>query len=135
MKPTDYLKSVGVDIFTKGHNSYKLSAPGMMDLTVESWQSGGSTMVSMCHYGEMNGDLMKDPDVLFKLEQEIITYREIQMDYTGYYSEDHAEIKDFVENTWVSNLIMQGHKVIKKEVNDIEYQLDDQGEMVEVTAQ
>ena len=134
-KPTDYLKSVGIDIFLQGHNSYKLASTGYMDLTVETWQEGKNTMVSMCHYGEQNGDLMADPDVLFKLEQEIITYREIQMAYTRYYSEDHAEIKDFMENTWVSNLIMQGHKVIKKEVNDIEYQLDDQGEMVEVTAQ
>ena len=134
-KPTDYLKSVGIDIFLQGHNSYKLASTGFMDLTVETWQEGKNTMVSMCHYGEQNGDLMNDPDVLFKLEQEIITYREIQMAYTRYYSEDHAEIKDFMENTWVSNLIMQGHKVIKKEVNDIEYQLDDQGEMVEVTAQ
>jgi hypothetical protein len=54
---------------------------------------------------------MKDPDVLFKLEQEIITYKEIQMDYTGYYSENHAEIKDFVENTWVDNLINQVQKL------------------------
>tara|TARA_R110002153_G_scaffold266410_1_gene429735 strand:- start:141 stop:560 length:420 start_codon:yes stop_codon:yes gene_type:complete len=134
-KPTDYLKSVGIDIFLQGHNSYKLASTGFMDLTVETWQEGKNTMVSMCHYGEQNGDLMADPDILFKVEQEIITYREIQMAYTAYYSEDHAEIKDFMENTWVSNLIMQGHKVIKKEVNDIEYQLDDQGEMVEVTAQ
>ena len=135
MKPTEYLKSVGIDIFLQGHNSYKLASTGFMDLTVEIWQEGKNTVVSMCHYGEQNGDLMKDPDVLFKVEQEIITYREMQNDYVAMYSEDHAEIKDFVENTWVSNLMMQGHKVIKKEVNDIEYQLDDQGEMVEVTAQ
>jgi hypothetical protein len=77
-KPTDYLKSVGIDIFLQGHNSYKLASTGFMDLTVESWQEGKNTMVSMCHYGEQNGDLMKDPDVLFKVEQEIITYREIQ---------------------------------------------------------
>ena len=118
MKPTDYIKSVGIDIFTKGHNSYKLSAPGMMDLTVESWHSGESIMVSMCHYGEQNGDMMKDPDVLFKLEQEIITYREIQMDYTGYYSEDHAEIKDFMENTWVPNLVAQGHRLVESEMEN-----------------
>ena len=120
-KPTDYLKSVGIDIFLQGHNSYKLASTGYMDLTVESWQEGKNTMVSMCHYGEQNGDLMKDPDVLFKLEQEIITYREIQMDYTGYYSENHAEIKDFVENTWVPNLVMQGQKLVKKEIDDITY--------------
>ena len=89
-----------------------------MDLTVETWQSGDAiTFVSMCHYGKpQNGDSMKDPDVLFKLEQEIITYREIQMDYTGYYSEDHAEIKDFVEDTWVPNLKMQGHKLYEKDI-------------------
>ncbi len=132
-KPTDYLKSVGIDIFLDGHNSYKLASTGFMDLTVETWQEGKNTVVSMCHYGEQNGDLMKDPDVLFKVEQETITYRvhqslmnqveqetityrEIQMDYTGYYSEDHAEIKDFMENTWVPNLIQQGHKVIEKDI-------------------
>ena len=115
-KPTDYLKSVGIDIFLQGHNSYKLASTGFMDLTVESWQEGKNTMVSMCHYGEQNGDLMKDPDVLFKVEQEIITYREIQIDYTNYYSEDHAEIKDFTEDTWIPNLVMQGHKLYEKDI-------------------
>tara|TARA_R110000765_G_scaffold289948_1_gene385961 strand:- start:118 stop:477 length:360 start_codon:yes stop_codon:yes gene_type:complete len=116
LKPTEYLKSVGIDIFLQGHNSYKLASTGYMDLTVETWQEGKNTMVSMCHYGEQNGDLMADPDILFKVEQEIITYREIQMAYTAYYSEDHAEIKDFMENTWVDNLIQQGHKVYEKDI-------------------
>ena len=127
MKPTQYLKSVGIDIFLQGHNSYKLASTGFMDLTVETWQEGKNTMVSMCHYGEQNGELMKDPDVLFKVERitdqswtqtnrEQITYREIQMAYTAYYSEDHAEIKDFMENTWVDNLIQQGHKVYEKDI-------------------
>jgi len=116
LKPTEYLKNVGIDIFQPGHNSYKLASTGFMDLTVETWQSDKSTFVSMCHYGEQNGDLMKDPDVLFKLEQEIITYKEIQMDYTGYYSEEHAEIKDFMENTWINNLVMQGQKLYEKDI-------------------
>ena len=119
MKPTDYLKSVGVDIFTKGHNSYKLSAPGMMDLTVESWHSGGSTMVSMCHYGEMNGDLMKDPDVLFEVRgDDSLVYREFQNDYANYYSESHEETKDFMENTWLPNLKAQGHKLVEKDLEN-----------------
>ena len=46
-KPTGYLKAVGIDIFLQGHNSYKLTAPSMMDLTVETWQDGNTTMVSM----------------------------------------------------------------------------------------
>jgi hypothetical protein len=117
LKPTEYLKSVGIDIFLQGHNSYKLASTGYMDLTVETWQGGNDiTFVSMCHYGEQNGDLMADPDILFKVEQEIITYKEMQMAYTAYYSEDHAEIKDFMENTWVDNLIQQGHKVYEKDI-------------------
>lgn len=120
-KPTDYLKSVGIDIFLQGHNSYKLVNNPYMDLTVETWQSGESTFVSMCHYGEQNGDYMKDPDILFKLEQEIITYREMQNDYMNFYTEDHAEIKEFMENTWVPNLVMQGHKLVQKEIDDVTY--------------
>tara|TARA_R110002096_G_scaffold378065_1_gene571914 strand:- start:150 stop:530 length:381 start_codon:yes stop_codon:yes gene_type:complete len=122
-KPTGYLKAVGIDIFLQGHNSYKLASAGYMDLTVETWQEGRNTMVSMCHYGKQNGDLMKDPDILFKVErnpealwQEIITYREMQNDYVALYSVDHAEIKDFMENTWVDNLIQQGHKVKEKDI-------------------
>ena len=66
---------------------------------------------------------MKDPDILFKVErnpeklwQEIITYRDMQNDYMNFYTVDHAEIKEFMENTWVPNLIMQGHKVKEKDI-------------------
>lgn len=116
--PTDYLKAVGIDIFVKGHNCYKLSAEGFMDLTVESWHSGETINVSMCHYGEQNGDLMKDPDVLFTVNNGKITYREIQNDYVSSYSENHAEIKDFMENTWIPNLKQQGHKLTEKDLEN-----------------
>ena len=116
IKPTQYLKQVGIDIFLKGHNSYKLASTGFMDLTVETWQQAESTFVSMCHYGEQNGDLMKDPDILFVVKNNQITYKEIQMDYTAYYSENHAEIKDFMENTWIPNLTQQGHKLKEVEI-------------------
>ena len=119
VKPTDYLKSVGIDIFLKGHNSYKLESKGFMPLTVETWQQGESiTMVSMCHYGEQNGDLMKDPDILFQVKDEVIKYLEFQNDYAGYYSENHAETKNFMENTWVQNLKEQGHKLTEKEIEN-----------------
>ena len=118
MKPTDYLKAVGIDIFESGHNSYKLATSGMMDLTVETWHSGDTINVSMCHYGEQNGDLMKDPDVLFTIENDIITYREYQNDYAGFYSENHEETKDFMENTWLPNLVAQGHRLVEKEMEN-----------------
>ena len=41
MNPVEYLTSVGIDIMQDGHNSYKLSAEGFMDLTVETWIVNG----------------------------------------------------------------------------------------------
>jgi len=121
LKPTQYLKSVGIDIFLEGHNSYKLASMGFMDLTVESWQEGRNTIVSMCHYGEQNGDLMADPEIVFKVGGKgvyfgMISYREQVNHYVNFSSVDHAEIKDFMENTWIDNLIQQGHKVYEKDI-------------------
>ena len=86
MKPTEYLKSVGIDISKTGN--YKLKSGGFMDLTVEIWHAdnGKTQVVSMCHYGEQNGDLMKDPDILFHVRNGEIKYREYQNDYAGFYS-------------------------------------------------
>ncbi len=84
-----------------------------MDLTVETWPQGELAVVSMCHYGEQNGDLMKDPDILFHVKEDgSIEYKEIQNDYAGYYSENHAEAKEFMEETWIPNLLSQGHKLV-----------------------
>ena len=117
MKPTEYLKSVGIDISKTGN--YKLKSGGFMDLTVEIWHAdnGKTTVVSMCHYGEQNGDLMKDPDILFQVAKDgVIKYLEYQNDYAGYYSENHKEAKDFMEETWIPNLIGQGHELVEKEI-------------------
>ena len=117
MNPTEYLKKKGIDIFLDGHNSYKLEAPALMDLTVETWPSNDSVMVSMCHYGEQNGDLMKDPDVLFEVKKDgTVYYREMQNDYMGTYTENNLEIKDFMESLWLPNLYMQGHKLTEKDI-------------------
>jgi hypothetical protein len=118
MEPNAYLAKVGIEIATKGHNCYKLSAPSMMDLTVESWHTDDSIMVSMCHYGEQNGDLMKDPDILFEVKGHKITYKEFQNDYTGYYSESHVVTKAFMENTWIPNLVGSQYKVIKRDMEN-----------------
>lgn len=117
MTPVEYLKSVGINIQKIEHTSYKLKAEGFMDLTVETWPAASkakSWNVSMCHYGEQNGDLMKDPDILFQTDLDgSILYREYQNDYANYYSENHKEAKDFMENTWIPNLLAQGHKLVK----------------------
>ena len=124
MNPVEYLKSVGIDLMQDGHNSYKLTAEANMDLTVETWITtsndgkGFVYNVSMCHYFEANGDLVQDPEILFSVKTLGFGDRTFgQVDYhwlqqkTGNFSRDQEEIKDFMENMWIPNLKMQGHKL------------------------
>ena len=131
MNPVEYLTSVGIDIMQDGHNSYKLSAEGFMDLTVETWittSNDGKSFVyhvSMCHYFEANGDLVQDPEIEFSVKTLGLgnkTGRDWtwgQVDYqwiqqcTGNFSRDQEEIKDFMECMWIPNLKMQGHKLVQ----------------------
>ncbi|MBX3301042.1 MAG: hypothetical protein KF693_02385 [Nitrospira sp.] len=45
----------------------RITVPGYMPLSVEEIGSSGDgyRLVSLCHYGEQNGDLMRDPDIVF----------------------------------------------------------------------
>ena len=45
----------------------RITVPGYMLLSVEEIGSSGDgyRLVSLCHYGEQNGDLMRDPDIVF----------------------------------------------------------------------
>ncbi|RPH75527.1 MAG: hypothetical protein EHM80_16090 [Nitrospiraceae bacterium] len=47
----------------------RLTVPGFMPLSVEDiGQSGdGNRLISICHYGEQNGDLMRNPDMVFEI--------------------------------------------------------------------
>lgn len=48
-------------------SAVRLTVPGFMPLSVEDiGKSGkGNRLVSLCHYGEQNGNLMRDPDIVF----------------------------------------------------------------------
>lgn len=80
--------------------------------------------VSLCHYGEQNGDAMRDPEVVFlcykrggEWKYAPATY---QNDYMGIYERDvfmrdgniffkagsQRDLKDFC-NTWMKNLLYQ----------------------------
>ena len=51
----------------------KFTAKGYMDLTIEkTWETDpeGNPVYSICHYGEMNGDLMRDPEMTFGVDWE-----------------------------------------------------------------
>ena len=119
-----FLQKQGVDFEAKEHKSYKLTASGFMDLTVETWQENNLLNVSVCHYGEQNGDLMRDPEMVFVFGYGYEKPIYFRNDYTG--TEQQAQIvrdgqtlvnprliKELARfaKIWVSNLKAQGHKM------------------------
>ena len=50
-----------------GARAVRITVPGYMPLSVEEIgvSQDGRRLVSLCHYGEQNGDLMRDPDIVF----------------------------------------------------------------------
>lgn len=107
----------------------RLTVPGFMPLSVEDiGPSGeGNRLVSLCHYGEQNGDLMRDPDMVFMFHdhpdgaaaepvsfrndylavcQEVYKYDE-QGKRTHVVTRLKRELKDF-SRTWFKNLHDQG---------------------------
>lgn len=47
----------------------RLTVPDFMPLSVEDigQSAEGNRLISICHYGEQNGDLMRDPDMVFEI--------------------------------------------------------------------
>ena len=107
----------------------RLTANGYMPLSVEhiGQSAEGNRLISLCHYGEQNGDLMRDPDMVF----EIHTYAAPHMaeplsfrnDYMGLVQEvyrydndgkkTHVNVRlkqelKFFARTWFKNLKDQG---------------------------
>ena len=107
----------------------RITVSGYMPLSVEEIGSSGDgyRLVSLCHYGEQNGDLMRDPDIIFLFHNgpdgvaaEPVSFRN---DYLGIvqdvYRYDETgrrthvvpslkqELKDFAES-WFANLKDQG---------------------------
>ena len=104
----------------------RLTVEGYMPLSVEDigHSAEGNRLVSICHYGEQNGDLMRDPEMVFEIHAhgmaEPLSFRN---DYMGVMQEVYryddsgkkthvnaklkAELKSFAR-TWFSNLKDQG---------------------------
>ena len=107
----------------------RLTVNGYMPLSIESigTSADGNRLISLCHYGEQNGDLMRDPEMVF----EIHTYASADMaeplsfrnDYIGLMQEvcryddsgrkRHVNVRLKQEltsfaKTWFQNLKNQG---------------------------
>jgi hypothetical protein len=67
----------------------RLEVPGFMRLVIEHVGTGprGGELVSVAHYGESNGDLMRDPEIVFEVSDGQWQPVSIQQDYLGSYRE------------------------------------------------
>lgn len=56
-----------LDEFLAGARAVRITVPIYMPLSVEDIgvSQDGHRLVSLCQYGEQNGDLMRDPDLVF----------------------------------------------------------------------
>ena len=107
----------------------RLTVNGYMPLSLENigHSAEGNRLVSICHYGEQNGDLMRDPEMVFEFHTwtptrmaEPLSFRN---DYMGIMQEVYryndagkkthvdaklkADLKSFAR-TWFSNIKEQG---------------------------
>lgn len=85
-----YLEDIGVDFNRTDHTHYKSKSAGFMDLTIETWMDGKTKIVSVCQYGEQNGDAMRDPDVVYRLDG--VTGIEIPISYQNDYLAKFQEV-------------------------------------------
>ena len=107
----------------------RIRVDGYMPLSIEAigTSADGNRLISLCHYGEQNGDLMRDPEMVFELfthgEASAAEPLSFQNDYMGLFQEVYryddagkkthvktrlkAELKSFAR-TWFKNLKEQG---------------------------
>ena len=107
----------------------RIRVEGYMPLSIEAigTSADGNRLISLCHYGEQNGDLMRDPEMVFELfthgEASAAEPLSFQNDYMGLFQEVYryddtgkkthvktrlkAELKSFAR-TWFTNLKEQG---------------------------
>ena len=80
-----------------GSQAVRIIVPGFMPLAVEEIHPSdeGRRQISLVHYGEQNGDLMRDPEIVFELHVAgDDTYAE-----PVYFRNDYAGVENFVYTT------------------------------------
>ena len=118
-----------LDTLLGADTAVRIRVDGYMPLSIEAigTSADGNRLVSLCHYGEQNGDLMRDPEMVFELfahgEASAAEPLSFRNDYMGLFQEVYryddagkkthvntrlkAELKSFAR-TWFSNLREQG---------------------------
>ena len=87
---------------SKNNNGYfKLDNSVFMPLTIEIIEK---SVISLCHYGELNGDLMRDPEMLF--------WKDEYGDYFPFYfRNDYVGYEDISGEVINSKLVIFNEKV------------------------
>ena len=113
-------------LLSRPETTVKIENPPYMSLTVENIGLGprGLPALSICHYGELNGDLMRDPEMCFEME---IGNGAVKEFHPYYYRNDYVAFEQFavdeesrdinvkaiqsqreMARVWDSNLVAQG---------------------------
>ncbi len=96
-------------LLTHVGTTIRIPNPPYMTLTVENIGPGPRHLpaLSLCHYGEQNGDAMRDPEMCFEMELEDGRLKEI---HPFYYRNDYAGIEQFAQDqdTRVITLVPSG---------------------------
>ena len=112
-----------------GHSAVRITVDGYMPLSIEEigMDGEGHRLVSLCHYGEQNGDLMRDPDIVFMFQNppqgplaEHVSFRNdyLSLNKEVYRYDEHGKrihldtklkwhLKEFAQ-IWLANLKEQG---------------------------
>lgn len=84
----------------------KFTAPGYMDLCIEALgynDHEGRPVYSVAHYGEQNGDLMRDPDVTMGVDREAGTVEPVPWSRLHTRTTTSAAIGKFTKTMWTGS--------------------------------
>jgi hypothetical protein len=80
-----------------GSQAVRITVPGYMPLAVEEIYPSdeGRRQISLAHYGEQNGDPMRDPEIVFELH---VAGDDVYAEPV-YFRNDYAGVENFVYTT------------------------------------
>ena len=78
----------------------RLTVNGYMPLSVEDigQSTDGDRLIALCHYGEQQGDLMRDPEMVFEIHTSGLIFQDGEMPIATYHFK-HALVQDAAYST------------------------------------